>query len=76
MYLGCNKKGCNFFQWTNVALTQKNRDWIEAILAPQRQKYKFPDAFPRPMREYAGRNLLWDQAKEAVQKIMVIHLSA
>ena len=29
LYLRCNKNQCKFFQWAEVPLTQKKRDWID-----------------------------------------------
>lgn len=38
---------------------------------PQSDEYRFPDTFPRPMREYARKNRFWDATEEAVQIITI-----
>ena len=89
LYLRCNNNQCKFFQWADVPLTQKNRDWIEGNTEPHPGAYRFPqnyrdteayplrsyinpDPFPRPVRGYVRKNLLWDEAEEAVRNIVVI----
>ena len=56
LYLKCNKNQCEFFQWADVLLTQKNLDWIEGKTEPQPGAYRFPqncrNTEAYPLRSY------------------------
>ena len=61
LYLRCNKNQCKFFQWAEVPLTQKKRDWIEGKTEPQPGAYRFPqncrDVEAYPLRSYLKPDL-------------------
>ena len=56
LYLRCNNNQYEFFQWADVPLTQKNRDWIEGNTEPHPGAYRFPqkcrDTEAYPLRSY------------------------
>ena len=35
LYMSCNRKNkCDFFQWADVPLFDKNREWMQSLVVP------------------------------------------